>query len=59
MAAIIRMAPGAVSVGELENAWPGRVDEAGAAVLDLVWRGVFDADLPVPLSAATRLERAS
>jgi len=57
--AIMGQAPGGVSIGELEGAWPGRAGEARAAVLHLVWRGVFRADLLVPLSAATRLERAA
>jgi hypothetical protein len=57
--AIMQRAHGAVSIGELEGAWPGRAGEARAAVLHLVWRGVFRADLSVPLSAATRLERAA
>ena len=39
--------------------WPGRAGEVRAAVLHLVWRGVFRADLSVPLSAATVLERAA
>ncbi len=57
--AIMEQAPGTVSIGGLEGAWPGRAGEARAAVLHLVWRGVFRTDLLVPLSAATRLERAA
>jgi hypothetical protein len=49
----------AVSIGEAEGIWPGRAGEARAARLHLVWRGVFRADLSVPLSAATMLERAA
>ena len=52
-------APGGVSVGELEKAWPAPAGDVRAAVLHLVWRGVFRADLSVPLSAATWLERAA
>ncbi|HET9966638.1 MAG TPA: TnsA-like heteromeric transposase endonuclease subunit [Streptosporangiaceae bacterium] len=59
VAAIMQQVPGAASIGELEDAWPGRAGEARAAVLHLVWQGVFRTDLSVPLSAATRLERAS
>lgn len=54
----LRAGPGA-SVGELEREWPGRAGDARAAVLHLVWRGVLRADLSVPLSAATWLERAA
>jgi len=54
-----RRAPDGASVGELEAAWPDRAGEARAAVLHLVWRGVFRADLSVPLWAGTRLERAA
>jgi hypothetical protein len=56
--AILEQAHGAVSIGGVEGGWPGRAGEARAAVLHLVWRGVFRADLSVPLSAATLLERA-
>jgi hypothetical protein len=58
-AAISRHAPAAANVGELEQRWPGREGDARAAVLHLVWRGTLRADLSVPLSAATRLERAA
>jgi len=50
---------GAVSIGELEAGWPDRAGEVRAAALHLVWRGVFVADLSVPLSASTVLERAA
>jgi hypothetical protein len=58
-AAITEQVHGTVSIGAVENSWPGRAGEARAAVLHLVWRGVFRADLSVPLSAATTLERAA
>jgi hypothetical protein len=51
-------APGA-TISELEQGWPDRAGDARAAVLHLVWRGVFRTDLLVPLSSATRLERAA
>jgi hypothetical protein len=57
--AITRQAPPVATIGELEQCWPGRAGDARAAVLHLVWRGVFRTDLLVPLSAATRLERAA
>jgi len=57
--AIMDQAPATVSIGDLEDTWPGRGGDARAAVLHLVWRGVFRADLSAPLSAATRLERAA
>jgi hypothetical protein len=58
--AITRQAPaGATTIGELERGWPGGAGDARAAVLHLVWRGVFRADLSGPLSAGTRLERAA
>lgn len=57
--AMMQQAHEAVGVGELEDAWPGQAGDARAAVLHLIWRGVFRADLSVPLSAATRLERAA
>jgi len=57
--AIMQQAHEAVGVGELEDAWPGQASDARAAVLHLIWRGVFRADLSVPLSAATRLEWAA
>lgn len=37
----------------------GPAGDVRAAVLHLVWQGVFRADQSVPLSAATRLERAA
>jgi len=58
-AEITRQAPDGVRVGELEAAWPAPAGAVRAAVLHLVWRGVFRADLSVPLSASTRLERAA
>ena len=57
--AVMDRAGDTVSTGEMEGAWPGRAGEVRAAVLHLVWRGVFRADLSVPLSAATVLERAA
>jgi hypothetical protein len=58
-AAIMEQVHDTVSIGEVEGGWPGRAGEARAAVLHLVWQGVFRADLSVPLSAATTLERAA
>jgi hypothetical protein len=57
--AITRQAPAAATIGELEQGWPDRPGDVRAAVLHLVWRGVFRTDLLVPLSSATRLERAA
>jgi len=59
VAVIARDAPDNATIGELERDWPGRAGATRAAVLHLVWRGMFRADLSVPLSAATRLERAA
>ena len=56
--AVLERADDRVGIGELEGGWPGRAGEVRAAVLHLVWRGVFRADLSVPLSSATILERA-
>lgn len=56
---IERQAPSGATVGELEQGWPGQAGDVRAAVLHLLWRGVFRADLLVPLSSATRLERAA
>jgi len=58
-AVIAGEAPDNPTIGELERDWPGRPGDARAAVLHLIWRGAFRADLAVPLSAATRLERAA
>ena len=57
--AITRQAPAAVTIGELEQRWPDRPGDVRAAVLHLVWRGVFRTGLLVALSSATRLERAA
>jgi hypothetical protein len=57
--AITRQAPAAATIGELEQGWPDCPGDVRAAVLHLVWRGVFRTDLLVPLSSATRLERAA
>jgi hypothetical protein len=57
--AIMQQVHGPASVGELEEAWPGQAGDVRAAVLHLVWRGVFRADLSVPLSAVTRLDRVA
>jgi hypothetical protein len=59
VAAVMDRGDAAAGIGELEGAWPGRAGEVRAAVLHLVWRGVFRADLSVPLSAGTVLERAA
>ena len=56
---ITRQAPAAATIGELELGWPDRPGDVRAAVMHLVWRGVFGTDLTVPLSSATRLERAA
>lgn len=50
---------GPISLGEVERAWPERGGEARAAVLHLLWRGVVQTDLSVPLSADTMLERVA
>ncbi len=55
---IARDAPSGATIGELEQGWPDRAGDARAAVLHLLWRGVFRTGLMVPLSSATRLERA-
>jgi hypothetical protein len=59
VAAVVDRGDAAAGIGDLEGAWPGRAGEVRAAVLHLVWRGVFRADLSVPLSAGTVLERAA
>lgn len=59
VAAVIGRGTPTVGIGDLEGARPGRAGEVRAAVLHLVWRGVFRADLSVPLSADTMLERAA
>jgi hypothetical protein len=41
VAAVIDRGDAAVGIGELEGAWAGRAGEVRAAVLHLVWRGVF------------------
>lgn len=46
-------------LAEIEQAWPGRGEEARAAALHLLWRGVVRTDLSVPLSADTMLEPAA
>ena len=51
---IARDAPSGATIGELEQGWPDRAGDARAAVLHLLWRGVFRTGLMVPLSAATR-----
>jgi hypothetical protein len=56
--AVARHAPPRATIGELERGWPDRAGDARAAVLHLLWRSVFRTDLLVPLSSATRLERA-
>lgn len=56
---IARDAPSGATIGELEQGWPDSADDARAAVLHLLWRGVFRTDLMMPLSSATRLERAA
>jgi hypothetical protein len=48
---------GPVRLCEIERAWPQRGADARAAVLHLLWRGVVQADLSVPLSAEMVLER--
>ncbi len=50
---------GSVSLGEIERSWPQRSGEARAAALHLLWRGVVQTDLSVPLSAEMMLERAA
>lgn len=57
--AVARHAASGATIGELERGWPEHAGDARAAVLHLLWRGVFRADLMVPLSSATRLERAA
>lgn len=48
-----------IRLGEVEQAWRDRSEEARAAALHLLWSGVLRADLSVPLSAETVLERAA
>jgi hypothetical protein len=57
--AVARQAASGATIGELERGWPERAGDVRAVVLHLLWRGVFRADLMVPLSSATRLERAA
>jgi hypothetical protein len=57
--AVARQAASGATIGELERGWLERAGDVRAAVLHLLWRGVFRADLMVPLSSATRLERAA
>lgn len=46
-------------LAEIEQAWPRRAEEARAAALHLLWRGVVRTDLLVPLSTETMLEPAA
>lgn len=48
-----------VSLGALEAALPHQFCEVRPAVLHLLWRGTLRADLSVPLSGSTVLERAA
>jgi hypothetical protein len=59
VAAVMDRGDATAGIGDLEGTWPGRAGEVRAVVLHLVWRGVFRADLSVPLSAGTVLERAA
>jgi hypothetical protein len=59
VSALVEKLEGPVRLCEVEQAWPQRSDEARAAALHLVWRGVMRADLSVPLSANTMLERVA
>ena len=57
--AVAEKMEGPVRFCEIEQMWPERSDEARAAMLHLVWRGVIRADLSVLLSAETMLERVA
>lgn len=57
--AIEHEAPSGATIGDLEQDWPDRTGDVRPAALHLLWRGVFRTDLQVPLSAATKLERAA
>ena len=59
VAAVDDALEGSVRLGEIERAWPQRSGEARAAALHLLWRGVVQTDLSVPLSADMMLERAA
>ncbi len=59
VSAVAEQVEGPVRLCEIEQAWPGRSDEARAAVLHLVWRGIMQADLSVLLSGETMLERVA
>ncbi|MHB1771913.1 MAG: TnsA-like heteromeric transposase endonuclease subunit [Acidimicrobiales bacterium] len=59
VSAVAEQVEGPVRLCEIEQAWPERSDEARAAVLHLVWRGMIRADLSVLLSAETMLERVA
>jgi hypothetical protein len=50
---------GPVSISELEATWPHQSGEVRSAALHLLWRGTVRADLSVPLSGSTVLERAA
>lgn len=59
VSAVAEQVAGPVRLCEVEQIWPERSDEARAALLHLVWRGVMRADLSVLLSAETMLERVA
>ena len=61
VAAVDRDASDRSSIGEVEAGFADRfpVEVCRPAVLHLVWRGVFRADLAEPLSSATALERVA
>ena len=59
VSAVAEQVAGPVRLCEIEQIWPERSDEARAALLHLVWRGVMRADLSVLLSAETMLERVA
>lgn len=59
VSAVTAMVEAPLRLCEIEQGWPQRGGEARAAALHLLWRGVVQADLSVPLSAETVLEPAA
>lgn len=49
----------AMPLGEIEQTWPRQGAEARAAALHLLWRGIVQTDLSVPLSTEAMLEPAA
>jgi hypothetical protein len=59
VAQVERMVVEPTRLGDLLAVRPQQAAEVRAAALHLLWRGVFRADLSIPLSASTVVERAA